>query len=512
MKKIMKNNPEKISLQTEQTESPQQLYVKPGKIQEVPNPKSTKEDETQMPFSFKKILYHPFFALVIVIIAFIAAFASILPIKITQMGLGDYWVEQVIPLPYWIAAIVIVSTVFFMLPRLGDRRFRAVFVFASILLMVCIRMVFATIVTTVPAYEPDAAFYMNVISSWARTGVNFGVVGNYQHDYPLSFLIGFVFTKLGLSVNLFFRIAPLCIYSFEIVLMYLLVGEVIPEDKRYAAVSAFLFSISSLAYWVTVHYCPDLVGTLFFFVALYLSVRFAKKGEWTAKAMSPVLLSIFLLILSHHLSTLYFIVTMFGLTFSLWFFKTPKIKGRSLSFFILGVFTYTLWFVYGTLVYPSFFNVYVYLSGFGSVTAAAQAAPFLVNAEFAVYPILISLLSLLGFFELLKVRSLRDLVKLRSKLKEAKKEANMILVYSLGFVFIFILFLVGLPVAVIFAPRVLEVLFVGLYPVAGLALLKYVGDNPSKKKMAFILILLIFITIVVIHRYYNVEQRRVLFP
>jgi hypothetical protein len=460
----------------------------------------------------KKIVHHPIFMLSIVVFAFILSFVSVFPIKIQQMGSGTFFVENIIPLPYWVGIIIIVGTTFLMIRYLNDRCFKAVFVFSSIVLMISVRMVFPIIFTTVPAYEPDAAYYISVVSSWARTGLDFGAAGTYPHDFPMSFLIAFAFVKFGVPVDTFFRLAPFFIYSIELIILYLLVEEIIPEDKRCGAISAFLFSFSSMGYWITVHYCPDLVGSLFYFVSLYLSVRFAKKGEWNVKALSPVLLSIFVLILSHHLSTLYFIITIFGLAFSTWFFKTPKIKGKPISFLMLGVYTYTLWFAYGTIVYPSFFNIYVYFSGFGSVSSLAQQAPLLDNAAFAVYPIFILMLSALAFFELLKVRSLRDVIKLRSKLREASGEnAKMSLVYSLGFVFVGILFLAGFAIPATLPVRVLEVLFVGLYPVSSLTLTKVACANPSKKKMIVMLVLVILVTLVAIHRYYSQIQRRVVF-
>lgn len=461
----------------------------------------------------KKIVHHPIFMLSIVTFAFILAFASVFPIKIQQMGSGEFFVESIIPLPYWIGVALIEGTTFLMIRYLEDKRFRVLFIFSSILLMVSIRMVFPTVFTSVPAYEPDAANYMNVVSSWVTSGLNFGVAGNYQHDYPMSFLIAFVFAKLGVSVDTFFRVAPFFIYTIELIALYLIVGEIIPEDKRYGAVAAFLFSFSSLGYWVTVHYSPDLVGSLFYFASLYLSIRFAKNGEWTVRAVSPLLLSILVLILSHHLSTLFFIVTMFGLAFSTWFLKAPKIKGKPISFLLVGVYTYTLWFVYGTFVYPSFFNVYVYFSGFGSVSSLAQQAPLLDNMAFVVYPIFILILSALAFFELLKVRSLGDVFRLRSKLRQASGEnTKLSLLYSLGFVFVGLLFLAGFAIPATFPLRVLEVLFIGLSPLSSLTLTKIGCANPSKKKMVLMLVLVLFVTLVDIHRYYSQIQRRVLIP
>lgn len=286
-------------------------------------------------------MQNPYVLLLIVVGFFIVAFASLVPIRIQQMGSNPYFIFQVIPVQYWIGISAIVGTLFLMIPHLKEKRFRVLFVFSSIMLIVCFRMVFPVTFTTVPAYEPDAANYMTIVNSWVMTGIDFGVQGNYQHNYPMSFLVAFAFVKLGVPLDTFYRVAPFVIYSLEIIFLYLLVEEVMPEDKKKSAIpalSVFLFSFSSLSYWVTVHYCPDLFGSLMFFLCLYLGVRFAKAGEWSVKSLLPVFVSLFVLILSHHLSTLYLIVTFFGLSLSVWFFKPAQFKRGAPSFLHLSNF------------------------------------------------------------------------------------------------------------------------------------------------------------------------------
>jgi hypothetical protein len=373
-------------------------------------------------------------------------------------------------------------------------------------------MVFPIIFTSIPAYEPDATNYMNVVNQWVTTGIVFGSQQTYQHNFPMSFFIAFVVVKLGVPLDTFFRVAPFFIYALEAVILYLLVGELIPENRKLGAVSAFLFSFSSLGYWVTVHYSPDLVGSLFYFLALYLSIRFTKKGEWNLKALLPVLLSIFALILSHHLSTLYLIITLAGLSFSTWLFKPPQLKGRALSFFLLAIYTYTLWFAYGTFEYPSFFNVYVYLSGYGNLQSLVQGAGLLNNITFLIYPIFILALFAFGFLRTLNVRDLNDVIRLRKKFREARtmESANVPLVYSVGFVFVGLLFLAGLAVPVVQAPRILEALCLGAYPIASQTIMQFSGGNPSKKRMLLMLMVVLFVILAGVYRYDSQIQRRVL--
>jgi hypothetical protein len=233
--------------------------------------------------SVKRITRHPLFMLAVVIAAFLVAFTSVLSEpKVQQMSSDPFFIFQIIPVSYWIGLSVIVCTLFFMIPHLKEKRFRVLFVFSSILLVICFRMVFPIVFNTIPAYEPDAVHYMNIVNSWVTSGINFGMQGNYQYNFPMCFLVAFAFIKLGVPLDTFFRVAPFFIYALDIIFLYLVVEEVMPENKKKSAIpvlSVFLFSFSSLGYWVTVHYCPDLFGSLMFFWCLYLGVRFAKAGE-----------------------------------------------------------------------------------------------------------------------------------------------------------------------------------------------------------------------------------------
>jgi hypothetical protein len=469
--------------------------------------------------SVKRITRHPLFMLAVVIAAFLVAFTSVLSEpKVQQMSSDPFFIFQIIPVSYWIGLSVIVCTLFFMIPHLKEKRFRVLFVFSSILLVICFRMVFPIVFNTIPAYEPDAVHYMNIVNSWVTSGINFGMQGNYQYNFPMCFLVAFAFIKLGVPLDTFFRVAPFFIYALDIIFLYLVVEEVMPENKKKSAIpvlSVFLFSFSSLGYWVTVHYCPDLFGSLMFFWCLYLGVRFAKAGEWSVKSLLPVLVSLFILILSHHLSTLYLIVTFFGLSFSIWLFKSAQFKKGALAFFILAIYTSTLWLVYGSLIYPSFFNVYAYFSGFTSPTQQSAGAGLLNNLSFAIYPVFILALFAIEFFKILQIQNPQSLLKnVREKLREIRirESGNTLLVFSVGFILVFLLFVIGLVVPVLFGSRILEVLCIGLYPIAGQTLLKLTDGNSSRKKLALIFVIVLLVVLTDNFRYYLQIQRRMIFP
>jgi hypothetical protein len=428
------------------------------------------------------------------------------------MGVGDFYVESVLPLPYWIGIAAITIIAFFVLRKLDeDRRSVTLFIIIAIILIVAFRIAFPLMFTTISAYEPDVVHYMSITSNWVSSGVQFGQAGDYEHDYPLAFLIGYGIIKLGFPIEDFFKVMPFIVYILDMIILYFIVREISPGRKKIAAVSTFLFSFSSLGYWVAVHYCPDLIGSLFFSISLLLSIKLAKSDNWSPKILVPALLSIIALVLSHHLSTLYFVLAMIGLAFSTWFFKSTQFRRRGLSFLLIGIFTYTFWFAYGSLVYPEFFNVYNYFSGYGSTTGLVQQAGFFNNATFLFYPAFIFGLFALQLLILIKIKSPKNLLKIRAKIREIRinESENTALVFAVGFIFVLGLFFIGFALPVSFPTRVLEVLCIGMYPLASITFLKF-NETNSKKWLLIFLIILLFIVLTGEHRYYSQIQRRVI--
>lgn len=457
-----------------------------------------------------KIGLKPF---LVVIIAFIIAIVSVSSVRITEMQSGDWFVESITPLPYWIAIVIIACATFMMLRILNDKVAIILTVLSSIILLVAFRLAFPVMFTSVPGYEPDASSYMSTVNSWVNNGLDFGQAGNYYHDYPLSFLLGFLFVKLGVPLDTYFRVAPFVIYIVCFFMLYLIVRELIPQNQKVAVVAGFLFSFSSLSYWMGVHYCPDILGVMFYFICLYLTLKFSIKGTWTIKALAPVCGCIILLVLSHHLSTLYFIITLFGLAFSMWFIKPKAVKGGALSFFLLAIFTYTFWFAYGTFEYPNFFNVYSYFGGsYGSPTALVQQAPIFVTFSYWLYPIFIITLFAFEFLSILGIKKISDIISLKKKIIEARtrEQDNLPFFFVIGFIPILILMVVGIGLAVSFPTRVLEVFFIAVYPLSSLTFIKFTGVKLSRKGLILILSILVLIVIVGEHRYLSQMQRRVL--
>jgi len=76
--------------------------------------------------SLKKIVRNPVFMFLIVVSAFILAFASIFFVKIKQMQEGGFFLEDITPAFYWVGVSIITSSLFLMLRFLDNKRCRQV--------------------------------------------------------------------------------------------------------------------------------------------------------------------------------------------------------------------------------------------------------------------------------------------------------------------------------------------------------------------------------------------------
>lgn len=448
-------------------------------------------------------------------ITFIIIFISLNSIQIDEMGTSEFFVLDALPITYWIGISIILCLAFLSLKYVKDDNSIYFFFFIVLLLLISFKMAFSLMFTSIVEYEPDASIYLRIVTSWTQNGIDFGSSGNYEHDYPLAFLLAFSIIKLGVPLNIFFIYAPLVIYGLIALLLYLIVKEIAENRTKISAISIFLFSFSSLGYWISAHYCPSLVGSLFYFLALYLTIRFAIAGKWSFRTIVALLSVVILLILSHHLSTLYFVLTVLGLALSTTFFKDNQFKGKAISFLIIGIFAYTFWFTYGNIFYPEFFNFASYFSGYGSTTQLIQDASLFSQLTFLIYPVFILSLFFMKFFKVVQINRISDLGNLKNKIKNipSTESKNASVVFAAGFIIVALLFLLGFPLAVAFPTRVLEVLLIGLYPLASQGFLEIYSNKGSKRRIILIIFFIILLIVVLfdVYRYYSQIQNRVIF-
>jgi hypothetical protein len=80
----------------------------------------------------------------------------------------------------------------------------------------------------------------------------------------------------------------------------------------------------------------------------------------------------------------------------------------------------------------------------------------------------------------------------------------------MGFILIFILFVIGLGVQDLYGVRILEVLCIGIFPLASQTLIRLADGNFSRKKKMLIFAVVLLVVLTGIMRYDIQIQRRVI--
>ena len=460
----------------------------------------------------------------IVLLGLAIALMSLIPLsrQVETVELGEFWIDTLIPITFWVG--IGTALLFFIIflcsniNNLSKNRVIFSFLFLAILLLLTMRSIFPIVFSSILEYAPDTNLYTNILDSWANLGIDFGEEGRYQHDYPLSFLLGYFFIKMGVPLTEFFRWAPFVIYVIDLVLLYLIYRELAFSNKI-VFFSLFLFVISPFKYFLTVLYCPNIVGAFFFLLSLYFTLRFVKKGSWGLKEIFPVITSIFLLMLSHHLSIMYFILTMLGLFIASAIVMPPNFKNIQLGFLFSTVYAYTLWFAYGNFIYPSFFNFYSY---FEQLTTSTVSTKLMSLTHFDVFSFLIFPIFIIVLFLISGIKNLdidkSKIAKIPYKLKSVIKKTYLFLpvnrrVFSLayiaGFMFLFVVIAVGFAFPNLYIDRLLDILFIGIYPVSA-KILSDCCHSKSKKTKILLIILLVLVALIDIHRFYREQQRAII--
>jgi len=214
---------------------------------------------------------------------------------------------------------------------------------------------------------PDAWVRMFVIKTWMKNGllstqgITFFTEG-YVRGWPLSFILAYVIIYAGVPMYTFFRWAPTMIFMLEIVAMYFLFKEL--ANKKIGLVSAFLFTLHNTNSFFPLHYTAQGLGALFYLVAMYATIKAYKTKN--LKHLAFAFIMIFIVVITHHMTTLFLGISIIGAYLSqdfLQFQKRINTKVKRFPFAVksdsfiklslsLCVFIFTLWYFYGFIVYP----------------------------------------------------------------------------------------------------------------------------------------------------------------
>ncbi len=253
----------------------------------------------------------------------------------------DFFVGGTLPIGYWIGLCIIVVT------QILSFRLKRIRAFTNIVsswfLMISMRIVLSIIMSA--PFNVDVLYnYAPWIHLWLVGGVQMAP-GTYPYGWPVSFLVGYAITKLGIPVEMFFMWGQIFIYAVELSTMYYLSQE-IGVGKRAGLMAVFLLAIDSSIYSYNLNYSPQLIGEMLLLLALYLCIRASRKPQ-SRRGLVLAAAYTSILTLTHHLSSLYLIFALSGLYLAGRFTRNcVRLPSFLVSYAVL------FWYVSSMFLYP----------------------------------------------------------------------------------------------------------------------------------------------------------------
>lgn len=434
----------------------------------------------------------------------------------TDIPTDQYFFLYGLPVLYWVGIGTLVVSIL-LLTRFDGWGVRWA-VALSFLLMLAMRVVLTLTLTTWLPYD-SISRDIPQIETWVQSGINF-VPGTYAHNWPLSYLIAYAFVKAGIPVDGFFEWAIAPIYAIDAFLVYSISSLIV--SRREAALTVFLFALVSQSTEggvLTMFYNPALIGGTFFLLSLYLTLKLAKRGTAAWTALLVPCGAIVLMILSHHLTVLYFILVVLGV----WLLsKTRFSRITHWNFRIfpfLTLFTSVVWVVYGVLVYPGTLGEWLgavpqivlhgrqYQNAYTSTGVGSYfSQPFFEMFAFMAVPIFIGGLFLLHLYRVHR----RDAVYsgrfgfLRSWAQDKVVVLSAGLLWALGGAFVFGLAFSG----ILYPIRSLEFLLFLMTFVASTTLDDWLAVRRAELRF-LIVILAVVATVLSVYWTYHIIQRTI---
>lgn len=206
------------------------------------------------------------------------------------------------------------------------------------------------------AWGVDFGIYFGLTKTMATTGVVFPEYtgwGSSYNYFPVLYIINVgVHWITGLDILVVMpKLAPV-FGGLTVFIFYFVVYELV-KDKKVSLFSSAFLAVSMLHVYQTSHAAPLTIGHFFMMLSLYFFIRFQKKPVFS------VLLSIssVLLILSHHFTTYFYILTVTFLTFA-YVSKRGRITRQAFYIlcyvFFVSTAAFSYWIFIATPVYQNF--------------------------------------------------------------------------------------------------------------------------------------------------------------
>lgn len=214
------------------------------------------------------------------------------------------------------------------------------------------------------AWGVDFGIYYGLTNSFVETksliNAYDGWGGSYQYFPVLYAITGFAHFITGIdTIQLLPKIAPI-FGGLTITILYFIVYELF-KDRNIALISSILLATATFHVYQTSHAAPLTIGHFFMMISLYFFIKFTKKSTY----ILPLLISTGLLIMSHHFTMYFYIISITFMLFA-YVYNNHTVITKSYHLFSYVLFASTAAFLYwmfiATPVYNGFMNEKLFVS------------------------------------------------------------------------------------------------------------------------------------------------------
>ena len=182
----------------------------------------------------------------------------------------------------------------------------------------------------------------------------YGWGGSYQYFPVLYAITGAAHWITGIDIlTIMPKIAPI-FGGLSVMIFYFVVFELLGDRKK-ALLSSLLFAVIPFHVYQTSHASPLTLGHFFMMLSIYFFIKFRRD----ARFIIPLFISTILLIMSHHLTTYFYLVSLIFIVFVENASKrewTPSLKKDILYILTASGLIFSYWIFVATPVYDSFMN------------------------------------------------------------------------------------------------------------------------------------------------------------
>ena len=228
----------------------------------------------------------------------------------------------------------------------------------------------AIIIRSIPAWTNEAwgsdfGIYFGLTKDLIKTGELYNPYygwGSSYNFFPVLYSIsGLIHVLSGIDLlTVMTNLAPI-VGGLTVLVFYFLVYELL-KNKKIAVISALLLSVLPFHVYQLSHAAPLTMGHFFMVLSLYFFVKFRKRTIF----VFPLFISTLLLVMSHHLTTYFYLISLVFITF----FENAsssvdyaKIKKDIFYLISTSVLIFSYWAFIATPVYEGFMNRGINLFG-----------------------------------------------------------------------------------------------------------------------------------------------------